>query len=92
MDGFEQISGIIALTMGVAWASGINLYAAMLILGLMGLNGTVQLPPDLQLFLLAAIWLFPRIWQKCKYLFLRLIKPTDRSRYQPPSKYLIVSR
>jgi hypothetical protein len=48
MDGFEQISGIIALTMGVAWASGINLYAAMLMLGLMGLNGTVQLPPDLQ--------------------------------------------
>lgn len=49
MDGFDQITSIIALTMGVAWASGINLYAAILMLGLMGLNGTVQLPADLQI-------------------------------------------
>lgn len=49
MDSFDQITSIIALTMGVAWASGINLYAAILMLGLMGLNGTVQLPADLQI-------------------------------------------
>lgn len=39
----------IALTMGVAWASGINLYAAVFMLGFMGMNGYMELPPDLQL-------------------------------------------
>jgi hypothetical protein len=38
----------IALTMGVAWASGINLYAAVFMLGYLGLTGNIQLPPDLQ--------------------------------------------
>ena len=40
---------IIALTMGIAWASGINLYAAVLMLGVMGATDTIVLPPDLQL-------------------------------------------
>ena len=48
MDSPGQIANIIALTMGVAWASGINLYAAMLMLGLMAINGAIHLPPDLQ--------------------------------------------
>ena len=48
MDSTGQIANIIALTMGVAWASGINLYAAMLILGLMAMNGMMYLPSDLQ--------------------------------------------
>lgn len=39
---------IIALSMGVAWASGINLYAALFMLGLLGSTGHIQLPPDLQ--------------------------------------------
>ena len=39
----------IALTLGVGWASGINLYAAILTLGLMDAAGAVVLPPDLQL-------------------------------------------
>ncbi len=39
----------IALTLGVGWASGINLYAAMLTLGLMGATGAMELPPDLQI-------------------------------------------
>lgn len=39
---------IIALTMGVAWASGINLYAAVLMLGLMGATGHIVLPPGLE--------------------------------------------
>jgi hypothetical protein len=39
----------IALTLGVGWASGINLYAAMLTLGLMGATGAMMLPPDLQI-------------------------------------------
>ncbi|MDA0787378.1 MAG: DUF4126 domain-containing protein [Proteobacteria bacterium] len=38
----------IALTMGVAWASGINLYAAILTLGLMHATGNIDLPPDLE--------------------------------------------
>jgi hypothetical protein len=37
----------IALTMGIAWASGINLYAAVFMLGYLGNTGHIQLPPDL---------------------------------------------
>lgn len=39
---------IIAMTLGVAWASGVNLYAAILVLGLMGSGGYTQLPESLQ--------------------------------------------
>lgn len=39
----------IALTMGVAWASGINLYAAIATLGLLGATGNIVLPPDLEI-------------------------------------------
>lgn len=38
---------VIALTLGVAWASGINLYAAILVLGLMGSGGYTELPESL---------------------------------------------
>lgn len=38
----------IALAMGSAWASGINLYATIFVLGWMGSTGQVDLPPDLQ--------------------------------------------
>ncbi|MEE9159646.1 MAG: DUF4126 domain-containing protein [Gammaproteobacteria bacterium] len=38
----------IALAMGVAWASGINLYAAVFMLGLLGSTGHITLPPDLE--------------------------------------------
>ncbi len=34
--------------MGVAWASGINLYAAIAMLGWMGATGSIDLPPDLE--------------------------------------------
>ncbi|HBE92814.1 MAG TPA: DUF4126 domain-containing protein [Gammaproteobacteria bacterium] len=44
-----DITQTIALTMGVAWASGINLYAAILMLGYMGASGNIDLPPDLQI-------------------------------------------
>ncbi len=43
-----EIISTIALTMGVAWASGINLYAAIFMLGYLGSTGHVTLPPDLQ--------------------------------------------
>jgi len=35
--------------MGVAWASGINLYAAILVLGVLGSTGNITLPPDLMI-------------------------------------------
>lgn len=44
----ETVS-IIAAALGVAWASGINLYAAVLMLGLMGSTGSIDLPPELEL-------------------------------------------
>ncbi|MDG5468172.1 DUF4126 domain-containing protein [Deltaproteobacteria bacterium IMCC39524] len=44
----QEILPYIALSMGVAWASGINLYAAILVLGLLGLSGNVPLPETLQ--------------------------------------------
>jgi Domain of unknown function (DUF4126) len=37
----------IALSMGVAWASGINLYAAVFMLGYLGGTGNIELPPEL---------------------------------------------
>ncbi|MET0082822.1 MAG: DUF4126 domain-containing protein [Sedimenticola sp.] len=40
---------LISLTLGVAWASGINLYAAVLVLGYLGMTGHMDLPPDLEL-------------------------------------------
>lgn len=48
MEAYQQIIGTLALTMGASWASGINLYAAIAMLGLSGAGGAVQLPPDLQ--------------------------------------------
>lgn len=48
MDQLNHIASVIGLTLGVAWASGINLYAAILVLGYMGASGTLTLPPDLQ--------------------------------------------
>jgi hypothetical protein len=47
MEDLDLIIQTIALTMGVAWASGINLYAAILVLGILGSTGNVTLPPDL---------------------------------------------
>lgn len=41
----------IALTMGVAWASGINLYATIATLGLLGATGNIDLPPDLEILM-----------------------------------------
>jgi hypothetical protein len=38
----------IAISMGAAWASGINLYAALLTLGILGATGNVVLPPELE--------------------------------------------
>ena len=39
----------IALSMGAAWASGVNLYATVAMLGWMGATGNIELPPELEL-------------------------------------------
>jgi hypothetical protein len=49
MEQLNHVVGTIALTMGAAWASGINLYATILVLGLLGTTGSISLPPDLQI-------------------------------------------
>jgi hypothetical protein len=49
MEPLDHIVNTISLTMGVAWASGLNLYAAILVLGLLGTTGNIALPADLQI-------------------------------------------
>lgn len=49
MDEYQQLISVISLTMGVAWASGINLYAAILVLGLGGASGHIALPESLDI-------------------------------------------
>jgi len=63
MDQLNHIAGIIALTMGVAWASGINLYAAIAMLGILGITENIVLPPDLQILahpivIVAAVFMY----------------------------------
>ncbi|MGZ4970560.1 MAG: DUF4126 domain-containing protein [Methylobacter sp.] len=49
MDALDQISTTLALSMGLAWASGINLYATLFTLGYLANTGNIALPPDLQI-------------------------------------------
>ena len=49
MEALDQISTTLALTMGLAWASGINLYATLFTLGYLATTGNIDLPPDLQI-------------------------------------------
>ncbi len=48
MDPLSSITSTIALSMGLGWASGINLYAAIAMMGIMGTTGNMQLPPGLE--------------------------------------------
>jgi Domain of unknown function (DUF4126) len=47
MDAYQQLITTLALTMGTAWAAGINLYATIAVLGFLGLTGNVVLPEQL---------------------------------------------
>ncbi|MGR9086209.1 MAG: DUF4126 domain-containing protein [Gammaproteobacteria bacterium] len=49
MEALNQISTTLALTMGLGWASGINLYATLLTLGFLASTGNITLPEDLQI-------------------------------------------
>jgi hypothetical protein len=42
---------LIALSMGAAWASGINLYATIFMLGYMGITGNITLPPEMDVLM-----------------------------------------
>lgn len=48
MEEYQQIAAILSLSMGAAWASGINLYATLVMMGLMGATGNMVLPEQLQ--------------------------------------------
>lgn len=43
----DDLTQTLALSMGAGWASGINVYAAILVIGLLGLTGSMDLPPGL---------------------------------------------
>ena len=63
MGEYSDLIQTIALTLGVAWASGINLYAAVTVLGLGGATGYVELPDTLAvvqdpLVILAAAFMY----------------------------------
>lgn len=47
MENYEALLTTIALMMGVSWASGINLYAVLLVLGWGGSTGHIDLPAEL---------------------------------------------
>ncbi len=47
MDTYQQLITTLALTMGTAWAAGINLYATIAVLGILGVTGNVVLPEQL---------------------------------------------
>lgn len=47
MDAYQQLIATIALTMGTAWAAGINLYATIGVLGFLGVTGNIVLPEPL---------------------------------------------
>jgi hypothetical protein len=49
VDELNQISQTLALSMGAAWGSGINLYATLLMLGYLAHTGNIDLPPDLMI-------------------------------------------
>ncbi len=48
MESYQALLSTLALTMGASWASGINLYAALLVLGLGGASGNIDLPSGLE--------------------------------------------
>ena len=47
MDPYQSVISTLALTMGAAWASGINLYATICMLGILGNTGHITLPESL---------------------------------------------
>lgn len=48
MDNYNDLIQTISLALGSSWASGINLYATLLVLGLGAANGAIVLPEGLE--------------------------------------------
>lgn len=48
MEDFNELVKTISMSMGAAWGSGINLYATVLVLGILGITGNIVLPETLQ--------------------------------------------
>ena len=48
MENYEQLVTTLSLVLGVGWASGINLYAAVAVLGFAGATGNLELPAELK--------------------------------------------
>ncbi|MCB2263034.1 MAG: DUF4126 domain-containing protein [Candidatus Thiosymbion ectosymbiont of Robbea hypermnestra] len=44
----EELTQTLALSLGAGWASGINLYAAVLVLGFLGATGRIELPAGME--------------------------------------------
>lgn len=55
MESYETLMATLALTTGASWASGINLYAVLLVLGVGAATGNVTLPNELAI--LADPWI-----------------------------------
>lgn len=47
MEQYQAILETLVLSLGAAWASGINLYAVLLVLGIGGITGEINLPPEM---------------------------------------------
>jgi uncharacterized protein DUF4126 len=51
LEHLDPIIKTLSLTLGAAWASGINLYAAILVLGLLGATDNIVLPQGLEILM-----------------------------------------
>ncbi len=51
MEHVNELTSTIALALGVGWASGLNLYAVILVLGLLGVTGNMVLPANLEVLM-----------------------------------------
>lgn len=47
LENYDALLATLALAMGASWASGINLYAALVVLGAGGMTGNIDLPAEL---------------------------------------------
>jgi hypothetical protein len=63
----------VALAAGLAWGSGIRLYAVLFLAGLMARLGYVELPPGLG-------GLLPKIWRGLRVVWRRLQAVPSRQR------------
>ncbi len=72
MEPFNELTGYLAMALGFAWASGINLY--VVVVG--GLWTAFHYPLTFIVFvilsILLLIWLLPRLWRGLTIIFARL--------------------